>query len=366
VRAILVVLLAMLLPMSLLFVASELEEARVRAESVEMQSVAERAGEALDSIVIEGKDGEPRTIRPLYDLGTELRFLTTLVLPLGLLLAWWLGWRMVRPLEQLQRQARLRAEQIGERRRPSPLDVGRGDEFGDLATSFNALLDALEERNATTASRTADLAHELKNPVAAIRSAAEALQRGAPDPARAERLGRILSDSSQRLDDAITALLELSRAEAGLADQERRPVDLGALVRGIAGQMGDEPRWAGLEFGVAGPEELRSVGVEAALESALRNLLANAASFAASRVSVELAARPAGVEVTVRDDGPGIPAEALPHVFERFFTTRRRERGTGLGLALVRAVAEAHDGAATVASSPGQGACFTLWLPGHG
>jgi signal transduction histidine kinase len=80
-------------------------------------------------------------------------------------------------------------------------------------------------------------------------------------------------------------------------------------------------------------------------------------------VHVRLERLPAGAAITVSDDGPGIPPDALPRVFDRFFTTRRPEGGTGLGLALVRAVAEAHEGDVSVGSPPGGGAVFRLWLP---
>ncbi len=338
-RAVLVVVLAVVLPLTVVLVAAEVD--RLRWD------------EATEQV-----DEETRSLRPLYDRRAELRFLTTLVLPIALLLAWWLGWRMTRPLEELRRQAKLRAEQASRRGRLEPLDPGRSDEFGDLAASFNALLAALEDRNASTASTTAELAHELKNPVAAIRSAAEALRRGPPDAERAERLGRILADSSQRLDDVVSALLELSRAEAGLLDRPREPVDLLALTRGLAGHLETEQ----VAVVVSGDEAVVP-GVPEALESALRNLLVNAVSFARTRVEVHLERGPAGASVQVSDDGPGIPPESLPRLFDRFFTTRRAAGGTGLGLALVRAVAEAHDGDVTASSPPAGGARLRLWLP---
>jgi signal transduction histidine kinase len=350
VRAVLVVVLAVVLPLTFVLVAAEVDRA-------DWHDRMEQADESVAGDPI--SEARTRSLRPLYDRRAELLFLTALVLPVGLLLAWWLGWRMTRPLEELRSQARLRAEQAARRGPLLPLDPGRRDEFGDLATSFNALLAALEERNATTASTTADLAHELKNPVAAIRSAAEALRRGPPDAARAERIGRILTDSSQRLDDVVTALLELSRAEAGLADQPRGTVDLAALIQGVTADLEDgEPR-----FELEGSGELVVRGAPQALESALRNLLSNAAFFADRRVHVRLERLPAGAAITVSDDGPGIPPDALPRVFDRFFTTRRPEGGTGLGLALVRAVAEAHEGDVSVGSPPGGGAVFRLWLP---
>jgi signal transduction histidine kinase len=105
------------------------------------------------------------------------------------------------------------------------------------------------------------------------------------------------------------------------------------------------------------------MGVPDRLEGALRNLLDNAASFAASEVRVHVAASASEVEVRVGDDGPGITEADLPRVFERFFTTRKDRQGTGLGLSLARAVIEAHAGRVTASSPPGHGATFTATLP---
>ena len=291
-----------------------------------------------------------RPIRAVYDLRYHLAKLTLATLPLALLLAWWLGRRMVRPLEQLQAQARAQAL----RGTPSRIELDRVDEFGDLADAFNVLLDALADRKQANQAFVADLVHEFKNPVAAIRAASEALESGPSNEERASRLARILRDSSQRLDDLVSRFLELARAEAGLPDEERRDVDLEALVRALAGDA--DVACEGGGFVVR--------GVPSRLESVMRNLLDNAWSFAdAESPSVRLRLRRDGPHVVfdVRDNGGGIPAEDLPRVFERFFTRRRTGRGTGLGLALVRAVVEAHGGSVVARNGP-EGAVFEVRL----
>ena len=124
-------------------------------------------------------------------------------------------------------------------------------------------------------------------------------------------------------------------------------------------------RW---RIAVDAPPEAKVVGVPHGLDTLLRNLIENAASFALpvgeapARVVVKVVSEAASVRVRVTDSGPGIPADALDRVFTRFFTTRRA-RGTGLGLALVRAVAEAHGGEVKVTSEPGCGATFEVVLP---
>src|SRR5262249_17309369 len=111
------------------------------------------------------------------------------------------------------------------------------------------------------------------------------------------------------------------------------------------------------------------IGVPHGIDGMLRNLVENAASFAlpsgdsAAKVLVEVIAAESQITLRITDSGPGIPAEDLGRVFERFFTTRGRARGTGLGLALVRATAEAHGGIVRVTSEPGAGATFEVALP---
>src|SRR5262249_53556429 len=113
------------------------------------------------------------------------------------------------------------------------------------------------------------------------------------------------------------------------------------------------------------PQGAIVVGVEHRIDSALRNLLENAASFAApdGQVKVHAEGRAGTVEIVVTDSGPGIDAADLPRVFDRFFTTRGRTRGTGLGLALVRAVVLAHGGSIQAESRRGEGATFRVVLP---
>lgn len=306
------------------------------------------------------------------NLRSPLRRLTIAILPGAALLAGWLGWRMVRPIERLRDEVR---RKLDGRSTAGDLDASRRDELGDLARAFNLLLDQLDARRRQNEAFVADLAHEFKSPVAAIRAAAEALdQRPAAelDPARLERIVRILRDSGHRLDVLLSQLLELARAEAGMLDAERTELDLAALARGIVGSFAEDPRYAALAFEVeveveAG-EPLTMFGVASAIETAVRNLVDNAASFARAHVRVSVRARGGRLVVEVDDDGPGIAPEHLDRVFDRFFTQPRpnaepgTRAGTGLGLALVRAVALAHGGAVAVGEAPLGGARFCLEL----
>ena len=185
-------------------------------------------------------------------------------------------------------------------------------------------------------------------------------------PARTARLARVLRDSSRRLDALVTQFLELARAEAGMVGEDRSAVELGALVAGVVEAMSVQPEHAAVEIS-HDVEPLTVPGVSGRLETAVRNLVHNAASFAGEGGHVRVRLRRAGgrARLEVEDDGPGIAQEDLPRVFERFFTRRRGQTGTGLGLALVQAIAQAHGGEASVRSVLGQGTTFVLELPLH-
>ncbi len=323
-------------------------------------------GPAGERWVVYAQESSRREIRALYDLRYQLLKLTLLILPAALLLAWWLGWRMVRPIERLRFQV---LDKVARAAPEADLDLPRGDELGELALAFNALLAKVDEKGRATEGFLADVAHEMKNPLAAVRAAAESLEGGVVDDERATRLAKVLSDSSRRLDRLVTQLLDLARVEAGLHGEARELVDVSALVRGLVESAAADERYQNVRFELDVAERTYARAVSDRLETALRNLIDNAASFASAErdaggeVHVRVARAAADVVMVVHDSGPGIAPEHLPRVFDRFFTTRGGHRGSGLGLALVRAIAHAHEGAVDVESAPGQGARFTLRLP---
>ncbi len=306
------------------------------------------------------QESSRRAIRGLYDVRYQLVKLTLQVLVMGIVLGLWLGWRMVRPVEILRRQVLDRTRQ----RSTEPVVLDRDDELGDLATSFNELLAALEARRRANEDFAADMVHELKNPVAAVRVAAEALGRGEVDEQRAQRLAAILDDASQRLDGMVSQFLDLARAEAGLRGEEREAVDLDALVAGVVEAAA--LRHEDVVFEVeAGGQRAVVTAVPGRLETAVRNLLDNAAAFAREgeapgRVQVQLGVEQGRACVEVRDTGPGIAQADLDRVFERYFT--RRHGGTGLGLSMSLAIAQAHGGS-LVALPSDRGARLRLCLP---
>jgi two-component system sensor histidine kinase ChvG len=312
------------------------------------------------TLIALAEKSSPRAIRALFDVRGAVLKLTIYVLLGAILLAAWLARRIVRPIERLRREvlARTAAPLAGQ-----PIPAPTSDELGDLAGAFNTLLAAIAEKSRQNHAFMADLVHELKSPVAAVRAAADALAEGPADEARAKRLGRVLGESSRRLDALVSEFLDLARAEAGLPNEERSAIDAAELCETIAAAMRDDERYAGVRFEVEA-EHVTVEGVPARLERAIGNLMENAASFAGEGGAVRafVRAEEGACTIEVRDTGPGIAKEDLGRIFERFFTKRPDGRGTGLGLALAKAIVEAHGGSIAASSPEGGGAILTVRL----
>lgn len=272
----------------------------------------------------------------------EIAQLTWWSAPLVLLLGLWLGWRIVAPVEALTRQVLEKQHEA----LPRPnLDLGRSDELGDLASGMNHLLGRLRERRVEEERMMGDLVHTMKSPVATVAAAAETLSRPELEEATRLRLATLLGQAARSMDETLSALLEIARAEAGMPQEPREPFELGGLVREIARQFSEDPRNAALRIELeASAIELRVSAVPARVEAALRSLLENACDFA--REVVELRIRQEGnfAVLEVIDDGPGVAPEDSAQIFDRFYSTRRPRGGTGLGLALAKAIAEGHGG----------------------
>ena len=213
-----------------------------------------------------------------------------------------------------------------------------------------------------------NVSHELRTPLSSVKALAEALQTGAlDDPDTARDFVRRIHGEADRMSALVEELLELSRLESGRTTLAMDTVDLAALARDEieAFQLRAEAVGAALEARLPDAPALVR-GERDRLRQVLVNLLDNALKFTPSGGAVTLAVRTAagGVEVSVQDTGAGIPAEHLPHVFERFYKVdrARRDGGTGLGLAIVRHIVEAHGGTARVESREGEGTTVSVML----
>jgi two-component system sensor histidine kinase ChvG len=290
---------------------------------------------------------------------------------ISILLSLFLARTIVKPLRRLARAAvrvRLgRAREVVVPRLPE-----RRDEIGSLARALSDMSLALRARIDATEAFAADVTHEMKNPLASLRSAVDGLRRVA-DPALRERLLAIVQDDVRRLDRLISDISEASRLDAQLSRAKFEPVDIGALIAGLV----DQRLARGVERGIrlrldqAIDVPLITSGEGARLERVFDNLIDNAVSFSPDDgvVAIAALADEDAVLVRVEDEGPGVPEDARDQVFRRFTSIRPDGEAfgqhSGLGLAIARTIVEAHGGAIGVESREDRlgGARFFVRLP---
>jgi two-component system sensor histidine kinase CreC len=290
------------------------------------------------------------------DFGPKLAFLAFVLGSAAAVAAFVLGRGTAAPLERLI----LAAEAIARGERQAVLPPPQGREVRRLTMAFESMRRSLEDRHAIERF-VADLSHELKNPVAAIRAACEVLGEGAGDDpaARARFVGRI-DEASRRLEILLHDLLGLARLEAQGLPLDAKALDLARTVTASVSAM--EPRATARNVVIdeeVGPAPVR--GDERWLRRAVDNLLSNAIRYAPEGTAVDVQLRLDGDDavLTVRDRGPGVSPALRPRLFDRFVTDRTDADGTGLGLAIVRSVAEHHGGRVRLLDAE-PGACFEL------
>ncbi len=294
----------------------------------------------------------------LYRIRRGLVVVLGLAVAVSALLTLGLAWTISRPLERLARAARRIAE--GDTAVELP---GGGGEIGELSRAFLDMTKKLEARQRYISEFAADVAHEFKSPLTSIRGAAELLSEGAADdPEARRRFLENISLDAKRLDRLVSRLLELSRIDA--SDAPPIALALEPLVRRVVDRLKPTSPALVLRYESSIPLIL---GRELDLETMLLNVLDNAirVSPAASPIEVQVSGRAHDKEVliSIRDHGPGIAAEHIPKIFERFFSTELEGEGTGLGLAIVDSVVRAHGGSVRVESALGQGTKFVICLP---
>ena len=280
-------------------------------------------------------------------------------------IGWFLAAKAMQPVDRMTKAA----QEIGgaadlTQRVPVPKER---DEIGRLALTFNQMLGRLQQAFAAQRQFLADASHELRSPLTAIRANVETLRRGVDaDPAdRAETL-RIVEREVGRMGRLVDDLLTLARADAG-QEPVRERLSLDALLLEVYHQQRALAGRVRLSLGEFEPVEID--GDADRLKQLLLNLVDNALRHtpAGGTVTLDLIHGEREAIIRVRDTGPGIAAEHLPHIFERFYridSARSREQGgTGLGLAISQEIAEAHGGRIEVESTVGSGTRFRVYLP---
>jgi signal transduction histidine kinase len=249
------------------------------------------------------------------------------------------------------------------------LPVRRADEIGALARSFTRMADRLGEADRMKEEFFSHISHELRTPLTSVREAVHLLRdrvAGPLEPKQA-RLVDIIGDGTERMLRLVNQILELTRLRAGLLAIDHRSVDVARLVARALEQLRPQAEARGVTLHQNGTPTAAVTGDEERLFQVALNLVGNAIKFTTTggKVEVRVAERNGGVALTVEDDGVGIPADALPRIFEPYRQAHATGGGSGLGLAIVKGIVEAHGGRIEVASREGAGSRFTVTLPGR-
>jgi len=311
----------------------------------------------------------------LFTIRMSIIALFGLALALTVLLSWYLSLTIARPILRLADAAADMREGKGRIGSVPESLLRRRDEVGALATTLAESSHALWTRMDAIERFAADVAHEIKNPLSSIRSAIETLRR-IEDPARQRQLLTIIAQDVVRLDRLISDVSDASRLDAELSRIVAEPVDLVPILRALEEldqATRDEENDPKLEID-APPDGLAVMAVEGRLVQVLRNLVGNAESFSPQRGHILLRAHEAGamVEISVEDEGPGIPEASLEQIFDRFYSERPRGekfgQHSGLGLSISRQIVEALHGTISAENRQGAngrvlGARFVVRLP---
>jgi two-component system sensor histidine kinase ChvG len=311
----------------------------------------------------------------LFTVRMSILALFGMALAVTVLLSWYLSLTIASPILRLAGVAAMMREGQGRTGTVPPRLLARRDEVGALATALADSAEALWARMDAIERFAADVAHEIKNPLSSIRSAIETLRR-VEDPARRNQLLTIIAQDVMRLDRLISDVSDASRLDAELSRVTAQKVDVVPILRTLEEldeATRDEEEDPKLEV-IAPPNGLLVWAVEDRLVQVLRNLIGNAHSFSPPRGRILVRAKEAGemVEISVEDEGPGIPDANLEHVFDRFYSERPQGESfgqhSGLGLSISRQIVEALRGRISAenrrdASGKVLGARFIVRLP---
>jgi signal transduction histidine kinase len=244
-----------------------------------------------------------------------------------------------------------------------------GDEISRLARSFNAMARDLKNLEEMRRAFVSDVSHELRSPLTSMQGFLQGMLDGTiPEEERSPYLGRVL-DETRRLSRLVSSLLELSRIESGKVPLEPTRFDINELIGKVLARMAPRIEARGLDVDALFRQDPCYVRADVdRVDQALTNLIDNAVKYVQEGGSLTISTDASGpvAEVSVSDNGPGIPESEQPYIFDRFHTVdkaRTSGRGTGLGLAITRRVLRLHGQDIRVESTPGKGSAFIFTLP---
>ena len=335
---------------------------------------------AFDGAVVLRRDAADTAAMMRHDREQVLQFfLIALVVSIGL--SFVLASTIANPLADLAMAAELGKRRDGRKTATGRVRIpdltGRPDEIGDLSRAMRGMVSALYDRVEANEQFAADVAHEIKNPLASLRSAVGTL-RMAKRPDQVQRLLDVVEHDVRRLDRLVSDTSNASRLDAELVKEQEEEFDLVKLLDNLCEHLGNEAREKGVEFIKLLPSDpILLTGLESRLAQVFVNLITNAISFCEEGDAVRIWARKRKdrVLIVVEDTGPGIPDNALQKVFKRFYSERPVKQfgnHSGLGLAISKQIVEAHQGVIwaenirlpdAAPDSPPLGARFVVGLP---
>ncbi len=310
------------------------------------------------------------TRQALDSLLPRLLWAGLIALAVSVVVAAMMAYSIARPLDRIAQAA----EEVASGNYDQELRIDAPTEIARLARSFNSMARQVQATLRSQQDLVANVSHELKTPLTSIQGFSQALLDGtASDPEVRQRAAEIIHEEAGRMRRLVDELLDLARLEAGQVELAQEEIDIGALLRAGAERFGPQAEQAQVELRVEADPALPPVRGDAdRLEQVFANLLDNAIRHVGAGGQVTLSAEQQGASLVcaVTDNGPGIPAEDLPRLFERFYQVdksrvreRNRRGGAGLGLAIAREIVLAHGGQIRVESVEGLGTRFTVELP---
>lgn len=320
-------------------------------------------GRGVVIVTAQSLDGVSADLRNLRNV---LAFALPLLIGAAGVGGYLLATRSLRPLGWMAEQSR----RISGRNLDSRLEIGAAaNELTTLASSFNELLSRIDQSFESMRRFVADASHELRTPISVIRGEADVALSHDRSPSEYRESLAIILDEARRISRLVDDLLNLARADAGCVKLQVREFYFNDLLTECCRSVQALATARNIKLECRCGEDVPFHGDEELLRRLVVNLLDNAIRYTphGGRVSASLDANAGELRIQVSDSGAGIAADALPHVFERFYRAdkarSREDGGFGLGLAIVKWIAESHKGEVDLATNPGKGSTFTVKLP---
>jgi signal transduction histidine kinase len=314
----------------------------------------------------------PRPRVPVLNIFTDQFLIPVLeggliALSLSLILAFAISRWIADPLQQV-----VHAAQTYPSDEMKSISPSGPHEVQDLTRAFNSMIARVESSQKTQREFVANDSHELKTPLTSIQGFAQAiLDEAADTPEKRKQAAQVIYNEAGRMHRMALDLLDLARLEAGTADLKMSAVDLKAILQNIVVKFTPQAQTAGIDLQLDVPTDLPSIIADGdRLAQVFTNLVDNALKFTPANGQVTLSAVNAGanIEISITDTGIGVPQDALPYLFDRFYQADPSRAGgeghsAGLGLAIVKEIVEAHGGRISVRSELGHGTTFVIHLP---